>query len=159
MNITERVLRDKGASMVRSMEVYSMTAFALFDGFTACWAEKYRGNLIRPVTYVNKYIDTRWEPMLQTPPFPEHASGHSTITAAAAEVLTANFGNVAFVDSTEVPFGWAPRRFASFRDAALEASVSRLYGGIHYRRGCDAGNEHGTKIGRAVVQRVQVRTK
>ncbi len=159
MSIAERVLRDKGASMVRSMEVYSMTAFALFDGFTACWAEKYRGNLIRPVTYVNKYIDTRWEPMLQTPPFPEHASGHSTITAAAAEVLTANFGDVAFVDSTEVPFGWAPRTFASFRDAALEASVSRLYGGIHYRRGCDAGNEHGTKIGKAVVQRVQVRTK
>ncbi|MBK6290634.1 MAG: vanadium-dependent haloperoxidase [Ignavibacteria bacterium] len=157
MNITERVLRDRKAGMVRSMEVYSMTAFALFDGFTACWAEKFRGNLIRPVTYINKYIESSWEPLLQTPPFPEHASGHSTITAAAAEVLMANFGDVAFVDSTEVPFGWAPRPFKNFREAAAEASVSRLYGGIHYRRGCDAGNEHGTMIGKAVVQRVQVR--
>jgi hypothetical protein len=148
MNITERVLRDQNAGMVRSMEVYSMVAFALFDGFTACWAEKFRGNLIRPVTYINTYIDKAWEPMLQTPPFPEHASGHSTITAAAAEVLTHHFGDVAFVDSTEVPFGWKPRSFPSFRAAAQEASVSRLYGGIHYRRGCDAGNEHGMKTDR-----------
>ncbi len=159
MNITQRVLQDQGASMVRSFEVYSTVAFALFDGFTACWAEKYRGNLIRPVTYINQYIDKTWEPMLQTPPFPEHASGHSTITAAAAVVLTSHFGDVAFVDSTEVPFGWKPRSFKSFKAAAEEASISRLYGGIHYRRGCDAGNEHGTMIGEAVVRRVQVRTK
>lgn len=157
MNITERVLRDKEASMVRSLEVYSMVAFALFDGFTACWAEKYRGNLIRPVTYINNYIDKVWEPLLQTPPFPEHASGHSTITAAASVVLTSLFGDVAFVDSTEVPFGWAPRSFTSFYAAAAEASISRLYGGIHYRRGCDAGSEHGTEIGNAVIDRVRVR--
>ena len=68
--------------------MYSLTAFSLFDGFTACWAEKFRLNLIRPVTYINRYMDPKWEPLLQTPPFPEHASGHSTITAAAAEVLT-----------------------------------------------------------------------
>lgn len=159
MNIAQRVLEDQSASMVRCYEVYSTVAFALFDGFTACWAEKFRGNLIRPVTYINQYIDKTWEPLLQTPPFPEHASGHSTITAAAAVVLTAHFGDVAFVDSTEVPFGWKPRSFKNFKEAAQEASVSRLYGGIHYRRGCDAGNEHGTMIGEAVVRRVHVRTK
>jgi hypothetical protein len=159
MNITNRVLADHQASMVRCFEVYSTVAFALFDGFTACWAEKFRGNLIRPVTYINQHIDKTWEPMLQTPPFPEHASGHSTITAAAAVVLTAHFGDVAFTDSTEVPFGWKPRSFKNFKQAAQEASVSRLYGGIHYRRGCDAGNEHGTMIGDAVVRRVHVRTK
>jgi len=159
MNIAQRVLEDQSASMVRCYEVYSTVAFALFDGFTACWAEKFRGNLIRPVTYINQYIDKTWEPLLQTPPFPEHASGHSTITAAAAVVLTAHFGDVAFVDSTEVPFGWKPRSFKNFKQAAQEASVSRLYGGIHYRRGCDAGNEHGTMIGEAVVRRIQVRTK
>jgi hypothetical protein len=157
MNIAEQVMREKKTPMVRSMEVYTTLAFALFDGFTACWQEKFRGNLIRPVTYINKYIDPAWEPLLQTPPFPEHASGHSTITAAAAEVLTHHFGETAFVDSTEVPFGWAPRSFTGFRQAAAEASVSRLYGGIHYRRGCDAGNEHGTQIGRLVIDRVRVR--
>jgi hypothetical protein len=101
-------------------------------------------------------MDPKWEPLLQTPPFPEHASGHSTITAAAAEVLTHFFGdNHAFVDSTEVEFELPARSFASFRQAAQEASISRLYGGIHYRRGCDAGNEHGTKIGRYIVETIK----
>ncbi|MBM4178209.1 MAG: vanadium-dependent haloperoxidase [Ignavibacteria bacterium] len=157
MNIAEQVMIQEKTPMVRSMEVYSMLAFALFDGFTACWQEKFRGNLIRPVSYINSYIDKTWEPLLQTPPFPEHASGHSTITAAAAEVLTHHFGDVAFVDSTEVPFGWPARSFANFRVAAMEASVSRLYGGIHYRRGCDAGNEHGKLIGQAVINRVNLK--
>lgn len=157
MNIAEQVMLRQKTPMVRSMEVYSMLAFALFDGFTACWQEKFRGNLIRPVTYINNYIDKKWEPLLQTPPFPEHASGHSTITAGAAEVLTHHFGDIAFVDSTETQFGWPPRSFKSFREAAAEASVSRLYGGIHYRRGCDAGSEHGKRIGLAVIERVKVK--
>lgn len=157
MNIAEQVMSKQKTPMVRAMEVYCTLAFGLFDGFTACWQEKFRGNLIRPVTYINKYIDKTWEPLLQTPPFPEHASGHSTITAAAAEILTHHFGDVAFVDSTEVPFGWAPRSFKSFKAAAEEASISRLYGGIHYRRGCDAGNQHGKLIGQAVIDRVKVR--
>ncbi|MFN9151850.1 MAG: phosphatase PAP2 family protein, partial [Bacteroidota bacterium] len=108
-------------------------------------------------TYINQNIDKAWEPFLQTPPFPEHASGHSTITAAAAEVLTSYFGDMPFVDSTEARFGFGVRSFASFRAAAVEASISRLYGGIHYRRGCDAGAEHGAMIGKAVLDRVRVR--
>ncbi|HBB25386.1 MAG TPA: phosphatidic acid phosphatase [Bacteroidetes bacterium] len=157
MNIAEQVMSQKRMPMVASLEVYSKLAFALFDGFTACWQEKFRGNLIRPVTYINQNIDKAWEPFLQTPPFPEHASGHSTITAAAAEVLTSYFGDMPFVDSTEVRFGFGVRSFTSFRAAAVEASVSRLYGGIHYRRGCDAGAEHGAMIGKAVLDRVRVR--
>lgn len=157
MNIAEQIMVAQKTPMVASMEIYSMLAFGLFDGFTACWAEKFRGNLIRPVTYINQYIDKAWEPLLQTPPFPEHASGHSTITAAAAEVLTSFFGDMAFTDSTEARFGFGVRSFTSFHDAALEASISRLYGGIHYRRGCDAGNEHGALIGKTVLARVRVR--
>ncbi|MBC8125291.1 MAG: vanadium-dependent haloperoxidase, partial [Candidatus Kapabacteria bacterium] len=100
MNIAERVLRDKNASMVRSLEVYSMTAFSLFDGFTACWAEKYRGNLIRPVTYINSYIDKSWEPLLQTPPFPAYTSGHSTFSGAASRLLTKFYGSDEFAFET-----------------------------------------------------------
>lgn len=157
MNIAEQVMTSKGTSAVACLEIYAKLAFSLFDGFTACWQEKFRGNLIRPVSYINQFIDKAWEPLLQTPPFPEHASGHSTITAAAAEVLTSYFGDMPFVDSTEARFGFGVRSFKSFRDAAQEASVSRLYGGIHYRRGCDAGAEHGARIGKAVLERVRVR--
>jgi len=157
MNIAMQLMKADGTGMAKAMEVYSMTAFALFDGFTACWEQKYVHNLIRPVTYIQKYIDKSWEPMLQTPPFPEYASGHSTITAAAAEVLQHHFGARAFDDSTEVLFGWPVRHFKDFVSAADEASISRLYGGIHYRMGCDGGNEHGKQIGKWVVATVRMR--
>ncbi len=156
MNIAQQVMVEQNLPVVACMEVYCKLAFGLFDGFTACWQEKFRGNLIRPITYINQHIDRTWEPLLQTPPFPEHASGHSTITAAAAEILTSYFGDLAFTDSTEARFGYGVRTFASFRSAASEASISRLYGGIHYRRGCEAGAEHGAMIGKAVLDRVRV---
>ena len=156
MNIAMTLLKADDASMIKSLEVYTHTGLALFDAFTACWEVKYRSSLIRPVTYINRYIDKDWEPSLQTPPFPEHTSGHSTITAAAAEALTFHFGTErAFIDSTETEFGLPARSFPSLRAAASEANISRLWGGIHYRRGCFAGHDHGKKIGNFVIQQVK----
>lgn len=157
LNIARQILAEDKVPMVQSTAVYAKISFALFDAFTACWDQKYKHNLIRPVTYINKLIDKKWEPLLQTPPFPEHASGHSTITAAAAEVLQEYFGDRPFSDSTEVLFGWPVRHFKNFREAAMEASISRVYGGIHYRKGCDAGNDHGKKIGQYVVATIRFR--
>lgn len=157
MNIAMQIMKGDGTPFVQSMEVYSRTAFALFDGFTACWHEKYKYNLIRPVTYIQRYIDKNWEPQLQTPPFPEHASGHSTITAAAAEVLQSHFGDRSFTDSTEAQFGFGIRHFKSFREAAQEASISRFYGGIHYLHGCETAARHGKKIGAWVVSTITMK--
>lgn len=159
MNIATHLLKDEKRPMVECLEIYTATAAALFDAFTACWAEKYRSSLIRPVTYINRYIDKDWEPLLQTPPFPEHAGGHSTITASAAETLTFYFGERPFVDSTELEFGLTVRSYENLRAAAWEASLSRIYGGIHYRRGCDAGNAHGTQIGQYVVSTLRFRNE
>src|SRR5690606_8378395 len=118
----------------------------------------YRSVLVRPETYINQFIDENWTPLLQTPPFPEYTSGHSMISNAAAVVLTDLFGdNFAFTDSTEVEFGMAARSFNSFKEAAAEAAISRLYGGIHYRRACEVGTEVGTRIGEFVIGRVKTR--
>ena len=85
--------------------------------------------------------------MLITPPFPEYPSGHATQSGAAAEVLTAVFGdNFAFDDATHVDDNIPARHFASFKAAAEEAAASRLYGGIHFR----AANENGLKQGACV---------
>lgn len=81
----------------------------------ATWAEKYRSNVARPETMINAYLDERWEPVLQTPPFPEYPSGHSVVSTAAATALTQLYGDsVAFVDSSEVEFGLPARSFPSF---------------------------------------------
>ncbi|WP_128516389.1 vanadium-dependent haloperoxidase [Tabrizicola thermarum] len=131
----------------RTAAALAVLGVAIADGFIGCWAEKYRWNLVRPVTYIKRYIDPNWETLLITPPFPEYPSGHSVQSGAAAVALTAFFGeDFAFEDATHADDGLAVRRFASFHEAAEEAAISRLYGGIHYR----FGNEQGLVQGRCI---------
>jgi len=90
-------------------------------------------------------------PYLQTPAFPEYTSGHSTITAAAATVLTSVYGdNFAFQDTSDLRYIGMQRHFNSFNEAAAEVSISRFYGGIHYRFSVDTGAEQGNKLGRFI---------
>ncbi len=158
MNIAGHACRKANADIMQSAETYARVACALADAFIICWEEKYRSNLIRPESYINQYIDPNWLPLIQTPPFPEHPSGHSTISAAAASVLTQLYGdNFAFIDSTETEFGIPARAFGSFYAAAEQAGISRMYGGIHYRRGNEAGAKSGRELGKLVVDKIKTR--
>ena len=160
VNITRVACDKSNANFGTAIDAYVRVTVALFEGFISCWDEKYRSVLIRPENYINQYIDEDWLPLLQTPPFPEHTSGHSTISGAAATSLTFVFGdNFAFTDSTEVEYGMAARSFTSFQQAADEASISRVYGGIHYKPAVDIGIESGRKIGQYVNQKIVTRRK
>ena len=143
--------KQSGADAATTAKAYALTAIALYDGFISCWDEKYRTNYIRPVTVINELLDDTWMPYLQTPPFPEYTSGHSTITAAAAEVLTNVFGdNFAFQDTSDLRYIGMQRHFNSFNEAAAEVSISRVYGGIHYMFSVDTGAEMGKKLGQMI---------
>ena len=158
MLITSTACRDQKADIMRSAETYVRVACAVVDGFISCWDCKYRYNLIRPESYINQYIDPDCVPLIQTPPFPEHSSGHSTVSAAAAAVLTNSFGdNITFTDSTEVEFGIPARTFKSFNAAADEVGMSRMYGGIHYRHGNTSGLKNGREIGKFVCDKLKLR--
>lgn len=160
MGIVGIAARKSGADLMRSTEAYARTAIALADGFISVWDEKYRSNLVRPETVINAHLDEGWAPLLQTPPFPEYTSGHSGISTAAATVLTDQFGEgFAFVDSTEVAYGLPVRSFSSFSQAAAEAAISRLYGGIHYRMAIEEGVSQGRMVGELVVRRVRTRER
>jgi hypothetical protein len=103
-------------------------------------------------------MDEEWQPLLQTPPFPEYTSGHSVISSAASVTLTSLFGdNFHFVDSTEVKYGLPVRKFSSFYEASSEAAISRLYGGIHYRPAIEEGLSQGRKVGGLIVSRIKTR--
>ncbi len=155
MNIASVAAKKTDADMMKTMHTYTMTAIALFDGFIACWDEKYRSKLVRPETVINRQLDEEWKPALQTPPFPEHTSGHSVISSAAAVALTEIYGdNFAFTDSTEVEYGLPARSFTSFIQASEEAAVSRLYGGIHYRPAIDYGVDQGRAVGELLKKKV-----
>lgn len=157
--IAGQVARQTNADLLKTSAGYFLTAVALFDGFISCWDDKYRYNVIRPETYINAHVSESWKPILQTPPFPEYPSGHSVISTASAVVLTHLFGaGVAFVDSTEVPYGLPARRFTSFAQAADEAAISRLYGGIHYREAIENGRQQGRQVGEQVLKKLRLRT-
>jgi len=158
MNITRIACRKADANAARSCEAYVRVALSLVDGFISCWDEKYRSKVVRPETYINQYLDEDWVPLLQTPPFPEYTSGHSVISASASVALTGLFeDNFAFVDSTEMEYGMPARTFGSFYQAADEAAISRMYGGIHYRAACEVGKQQGRKVGEFIRNKVKTR--
>lgn len=157
MGIAAIASRQSKAGYVRTAQAYALTAVTLLDAFISCWDEKYRSRVIRPQTVINQLIDPKWEPLLQTPPFPEYTSGHSVISSAAAVSLTRLYGdNFAFTDTTEVEYGAGKRSFTSFRHAAEEAAISRLYGGIHYRSAIENGMRQGAGLGGYIVQKIKV---
>ncbi len=155
MNITALVCKQANADVLQSAEAYATLAVTLADAFISCWDEKYRSSVIRPETYINKYIDANWLPVLQTPPFPEYTSGHSVVSSSAAIILTKLFGdNFAFSDTSELEFGLPTRHL---RAAANEAAISRFYGGIHYMPAIANGQDEGFAIGEYFAKRLKTR--
>lgn len=152
MSIAGIAAEKANADYLTSVKTYFFTSVALFDAFISCWDEKYRSHSIRPETYIHSYINESWRPLLQTPPFPEYTSGHSVISAAAAEVLTKMYGDdFAFNDHTETRYGLPVRNFTSFYKAADEAAISRFFGGIHYWSAIENGRVQGKKIGQRII--------
>jgi hypothetical protein len=143
--IATDVLKAKQATLSEAAAAYAQLTIAMADAFIATWQAKYAHNVMRPVTFIQLNLDSAWTPtLMDTPAFPEYPSGHSVQSSAAARVLSALFGsNTAFTDNTHNDRGWGPRTFESFNAAANEAALSRLYAGIHFRKGVEAGQRQG----------------
>ncbi len=139
--------------VAKTTDALARLGVAVADGFIGCWHEKYKYDYIRPVTFIKAHIDPKWDTVLITPPFPEYPSGHSTQSGAAATALSAVLGDsVAFDDASHEKDNLGVRHFNNFWDAAKEAAVSRLYGGIHFRAAIDQGLEQGKCIGAYAVK-------
>jgi hypothetical protein len=158
VNIAAIASRKAKADLGQTAEAYAMVSMAMHDGFISCWDEKYRSSLVRPETFINRHMDEEWRPLLQTPPFPEHTSGHSVVSRACAITLTDLYGdNFAFTDDSEVEYELPERSFSSFLAASEEAALSRLYGGIHYRPAIDVGVTQGEAVGKHLISRIDTR--
>ena len=166
-------------------------ANALSDAAIAAWDAKRAYDSERPITAIRTLMRDRtitgygldgvagglrqipgntWVPYqpatFPTPPFPEHVSGHSTFSAAAAEVLLRFTGSDTFghsytkpahamtiepaLPSADVTLSWA-----TFSDAADEAGLSRIYGGIHFDNANEAGKAMGRRVGALVFDTAQ----
>jgi hypothetical protein len=149
--ITGIVAAQAGLSLDHTVEAYARVGIAVADAFITCWKTKFDTALLRPVTYIHANINAAWDPFIPTPNFPTYPSGHSTQSGAAATVLSDMLGARPFTDATHrdlnPELGYPAGTFADFYAAANEATVSRLYGGIHYLFDNADGFAQGTCIG------------
>jgi hypothetical protein len=119
-------IKKAGYSEVRAARVFALLNMALHDAAVGCWDTKYFYYNPRP-----SQVDPELRTIIGLPNFPSYTSGHSTFSGAAAEVLSYLF----------------PTDAAFFEAQKAEASISRLYGGIHYRSDLEMGMAHGKRIG------------
>jgi hypothetical protein len=150
LSIAGQMISAQHLSAEDAARAIMATSVAMADAFIATWGYKFKFNVVRPRTYIRTWIDPTWEPAIPTPPFPEYVSGHSTVSAAAAAALGKTVKVQPFSDSTALTIGHNVRNFESFRAAADEAGMSRVYGGIHYQ----AANVNGAELGRCVGGKV-----
>jgi hypothetical protein len=156
LGITGIAALDAKKSFNESMRLNTIISIGLMDAFICCWDEKFRSNRIRPETAIRKLIDPTWEPLLQTPPFPEYLSGHSSISSTSATILTHYLGdNFSYTDSIEVSYGLPARKFSSFKEAASEAAISRFYGGIHFMDAIENGFVQGSRLGEWIIKKMK----
>ena len=158
-NIMTQLLEEHDASLAMCALGYAKLGIAESDVFVACWKSKYDYFLIRPVTYIKRYIDPSFNTLIGTPPFPAYTSGHASEAAAGSRIFTNMFtrgdGNYPFTDRSQLRYGFNVRSFNNFNDVALECANSRLYGGIHY----DFDNQMGLAIGRAIGDAVNTQIR
>ncbi len=163
--IAGQIAAARGNSIGANARLMAELNVALADAAILAWDAKYAFNNWRPANAIQEADtdgndqtaeDPTWTSFLIAPPFPDYVSGHSTFSGAAATVLTETFGeNVAFSTSSYGLPG-VMRNFTSFQQAADEASVSRIYGGIHWRFSCEDGLTAGRELGAFVHNRFEV---
>lgn len=158
VNILTQILEEERVSLAKASVGFARMGIAENDAFIACWKAKYEYFLLRPVTYIQRYIDPSFTTVIGTPPFPTYTSGHSCEIGSGARVLSDLFtdgsGDYQFTDYSQLQFGLTARSYSNFEEMALECANSRLYGGIHYPMDNFKGLQTGKAIGDNVNKRI-----
>ncbi len=128
------LIKKNNMSEVRTARNLALLNMSLMDAAVSCWNTKSYYYYPRP-----SQLDPTIKTLTGLPNFPAYTSGHSTFSGAAATILGHIF----------------PTEKADLNAKAEEASLSRLYGGIHYRMDCEAGIKTGQQIGAAAIARAK----
>lgn len=162
--IGQELAVQQQTDMARNARMFALMNLALADAGIVCWKAKYDYDLWRPIDAIRMADqdnnpgtdpDTEWEPNWPTPPFPEYTSGHSTFSGAGAEILALVLGTDNIPFTLAAGFDVLPgvtRSYDTISDAALEAGMSRIYGGIHFQFANVNGLACGSDIARYVFE-------
>jgi hypothetical protein len=148
-SIAQIIAGSRGNTLEENARLFALLNIAMADAAICAWDAKYTFDFWRPVTAIAfAEPELNWISFIVTPPFPDYVSGHSTFSGAAATVLPLFYGTEDLPFTTGSDF--LPdvyRSFATCFDAAEEAAVSRIYGGIHFRSASEDGLQAGISIG------------
>src|SRR5437667_1823839 len=148
-SIAQTIAATQRNSLEENARLFALLNIAMADAAICAWDAKYTFHFWRPVTAIAfAEPELHWTSFIVTPPFPDYVSGHSTFSGAAATVLPLFYGteNLPFTTGSDFLPG-VYRSFSTCLDAAEEAAVSRLYGGIHFRSAKEDGLQAGISIG------------
>jgi len=130
----EEVVANK-LNPVRTARVFAYLNMAIMDAGVGCWDAKYYYHYPRPIQTIAGF-----KTILGTPNFPAYTSGHASFSGAAAEVMAHFF----------------PGNAIQFRKWAEEASMSRIYGGIHYSFDASAGLTQGKQAASFAIAKAKL---
>lgn len=154
-SIAQQLAIQEKLNLKETVELYFVLGISLNEAFIQSFRLKYKYNFIRPITYIHKNMDPNFHSRIASPPFPEFPSGHSFQAGTASKVLNHFFPEIKqFSDSTHAnrtDVDGSPRNFNSFDQMAEEVSISRFYGGIHFKETLDISLNFGQKIGMHVI--------
>jgi hypothetical protein len=160
LSLAIQLSEERKMDLSTALSLYLMLTVSMNDAFIECWKLKYRYNLLRPVTYIERHIGKGFNPIIPTPPFPEFPSGHSCQSGAGAEVFIHFFGDdFPFTDRSNLDrrdIDGSPRSFKSFSAMSEEISISRFYGGIHYKTTLENSLVFGKKIGKNLISNLKL---
>lgn len=153
-NISGNYLNDIGDSA----RMYALAETALADAQIACWDSKYFYNFWRPITAIQlgdqdgnrrTEADADWQPLINTPNFPEYPSGHAAISGAISHMLQLFFRRDVLnfqMTTTNAMALQKTRTFTRLSQAEQEVVDARVYVGIHYRNSDTTAREQGRRV-------------
>jgi hypothetical protein len=155
--VARTIVAGLGLDRWEHARLFALIDVSSADGAMSFYDTKYTYNFWRPVTAIRwaddgnpaTEPDPTWSSYIVTPPYPDYTCGLPTIAGASTEAMRRFFG------TDEVPYTFTAagitRSYERLSQASQEAADARVYGGIHFRTGCEMGVKIGEKIGRFVT--------
>jgi hypothetical protein len=145
----------RGLTLVENARFFAMLYLTGADAAITCWADKAYWSFWRPITAIREAAndgnpateaDAAWLPLIDTPPYPDHSSGHSCLSGSIVYTLQDFFGTdkIGFSETSSVT--GTTRSFARFSDAIKEIVLARVWSGLHFRDADTSGANIGKHV-------------
>ena len=150
-HIATQLILENQFKLDKAALAYAKHGMALYEATISVFKAKYTYNLIRPISYIHSVFEqASWNTVIGTPPHPEYPSAHAVIGGASCVVLESFFGkNYSFTDRTHENL-YGARVYPNLKAYAVEASYSRILGGIHFDFSAKIGLIQGESVGKLV---------